>query len=210
MSSELDRHSHWEGVYSTKLPTEVSWFQTRPDVSLELIKLTGARLDATIVDIGGGASTLLDHLLTEGRSSLIVLDLAESALAHSRSRLGGIAADVEWIATDVTRWRPERRVHLWHDRAVMHFLTEARDQAAYVQSLRAALHPGGWAIIAGFAPGGARRCSGLDIVQHDAASLQALLGDNFALMATREETHRTPSGADQLFRYHLFKRQQDN
>lgn len=204
--SEPDRHSHWEGVYSTKSPAEVSWFQTRPDTSLELIKRTGAPLDATIVDIGGGASTLVDHLLADGRSSLIVLDLAESALAHARARLGDKAARVEWIAADVTQWRPERRVQLWHDRAVLHFLTDARDQAAYVQALRAALQPSGWAIIAGFAPGGPKRCSGLEIVQHDAASLQALLGDDFQLSATREETHQTPWGADQSFRYHLFQR----
>lgn len=203
----MDRHAHWQKVYSEKTATAVSWHQPRPDVSLALIAMTGVPKDAAILDVGGGASTLVDHLLDQGRTALSVLDISEAALAQARTRLGSSAARVRWIATDVTTWTPPQRFDLWHDRAVLHFLTTPRDQAAYAAALRAALKPGGWAIIAGFAPGGPRTCSGLEIVQHDAASLGALLGDGFTLTHTQDETHRTPWGAGQAFRYHLFRRE---
>lgn len=204
--SDPDRHSHWEGVYSTKASTDVSWFQPRPEISLDLINSTSLPPDAAMVDVGGGASTLVDNLLMEGRSTLAVLDLSGSALTQARQRLGAEAARVAWVVADVTQWRPERPVRLWHDRAVLHFLTVAADQQAYATTLRTALEPGGWAIIAGFAPGGPQKCSGLEIVQYDAASLQTLLGLGFTLKDTREETHTTPWGSAQLFRYHVFQR----
>jgi SAM-dependent methyltransferase len=206
MAGDPDRHAHWEEVYRTKAPGEVSWFQTRPDVSLDLIAQTRLSEDATLLDVGGGASTLVDHLLSDGRHSLVVLDLSASALDHARQRLGPDARHVEWFAADVTQWRPERKVDLWHDRAVLHFLTTASDQHAYADVLRAAVKPGGWVVIAGFAPGGPLKCSGLEVVQHDAASLSALLGPAFELVTVRGETHSTPWGADQSFRYHLFRR----
>lgn len=199
----------WDSVYRGKRPTEVSWFQSRPDISLELIHETGAPPDATIADIGGGASTLVDHLLDEGRTSILVLDVSGAALAHARARLAPRDARVTWIIADVTDWQSPCKVDIWHDRAVLHFLTEETDQKAYADTARRAVTQGGWAIIAGFAPGGPRKCSGLDIVQHDAHSLRALLGDAFTLVDTREELHQTPAGRDQAFRYHLFRRSSD-
>lgn len=205
-NGEVERRAHWEGVYGTKAPTEVSWFQARPDISLELIRSTGIPLNGTIVDVGGGASTLVDHLLHEGRSSILVLDISATALARAQKRLGSKAQHVGWIAGDVTQWRPDAQVDLWHDRAVLHFLTETSDQNAYADTLRTVLKPGGCAIIAGFAPGGPLKCSGLDIVQHDAQSLQHLLGDDFHLVRIRNEVHRAPWGSEQAFRYHVFRR----
>ncbi|MCW3847914.1 class I SAM-dependent methyltransferase [Sphingomonas sp. LB-2] len=201
-----ERHTHWQSVYGTKAPGDVSWFQERPDVSLTLIEATGLPSEAAILDVGGGASTLVDHLLASGHSSLAVLDISEAALEHARRRLGSEADRVQWIASDVTRWRAAAPVDLWHDRAVLHFLTARPDQEAYFDTLRAALKPGGWAIIAGFAPGGPLKCSGLEIVQHDAESLAALLDYEFRLIDTRDEVHHTPWGAEQAFRYHLFWR----
>lgn len=203
---EKERRAHWQGVYGAKSPGEVSWFQERPDVSLELIEATGLANDASMLDVGAGASTLVDHLLGRGRSSLAVLDISEEALQHARARLGSDADRVRWIAADLTRWRPEETVDLWHDRAVLHFLTASEDQQAYADTLRAALKPCGWAIIAGFAPGGPLKCSGLEIVQHDAESLAQLFGYEFELIDTRDEVHHTPWGAEQAFRYHLFWR----
>lgn len=203
---EDERHAHWQSVYGTKAPGNVSWFQERPEVSLALIEATGLPKDAAILDVGGGASTLVDHLLASGHWSLAVLDISEAALEHARARLGNDADLVQWVASDVTRWRPTAPVDLWHDRAVLHFLTARADQEAYFDSLRAALKPGGWAIIAGFAPGGPLKCSGLEIVQHDAESLAGLLDYEFRLIDTRDEVHRTPWGAEQAFLYHLFWR----
>ena len=201
-----ERQHHWEGVYHGKRPTEVSWFQNRPGISIDLIHKSGLSPDATIVDIGGGASTLVDHLLEEGRTSVLVLDISKAALAHARARLGARAACVTWIQADVTNGQPTCEVDLWHDRAMLHFLTKADDQKAYADTARQAVRRGGWVIIAGFAPGGPLKCSGLDIVQHNAKSLRSLLGDEFELVDTRDELHRTPAGGGQEFLYHLFRR----
>jgi SAM-dependent methyltransferase len=206
MSYEEDRRSHWEQVYTAKTPAEVSWFQDRPDVSLELICQTDAAKASKIIDIGGGASTLVDHLLDEGFSAIAVLDLSAAALAAARQRLGEAANKVRWIAADVTQWTPGDSFHLWHDRAVLHFLTRVEEQQAYGRTVRAAVKPGGWAMIAGFAPGGPTKCSGLETVQHDADSLQRLVGSDFGLVTTRDEIHRTPWNSGQAFRYHLFLR----
>lgn len=203
---EDERHAHWQGVYSAKAPGAVSWYQERPDISLELIEATGLATAASILDVGAGASTLVDHLLGTGHSALTVLDISAEALRHAQARLASDADRVRWIAADITRWRPELALDLWHDRAVLHFLTAPEDQQAYAATLRAALKPSGWAIIAGFAPGGPLKCSGLEIVQHDADSLAQLLGYEFRLIDTRDEIHRTPWGAEQAFRYHLFWR----
>lgn len=207
VQSEPDRRKHWEDYYSARAQDQVSWFQNRPGVSLSLID--GLELDphAAILDVGGGASTLVDHLLEGGRENLFVLDLAAPALKRAQARLGRNAQKVRWIIADVTAWQPDISVDLWHDRAVLHFLTGRAGQQAYARTLRAALKPGGAVIIAGFAPGGPITCSGLKIVQHDAESLQSLLGEDFTLVKTRDEIHATPSGAEQAFRYHLFRRE---
>lgn len=205
-ASMTDQNAHWDRVYTEKRAEEVSWRQDEPELSLKLIRRTGIAPDAPIIDVGGGASTLVDHLLWGGFRDLTVLDIAASALEQAKTRLGDRANEVNWTVSDVTAWRPARKHRLWHDRAVLHFLTEPAQQAAYAETLRAALDGDGWAIIAGFAPGGPATCSGLEIVQHDGASLSKLLGDAFQLMETHGEIHLTPWGSEQAFRYHLFRR----
>ncbi len=204
--SMTDQNAHWDRVYNEKRAEDVSWRQDEPTLSLKLVRRTGVGHDAQLVDVGGGASTLVDHLLATGFCNLTVLDIAASGLEQTKARLGQQAEKVNWVVSDVRAWRPARRFRLWHDRAVLHFLTEPADQAAYVDTLRSAVDGDGWAIIAGFAPGGPAKCNGLEIVQHDGVSLARLLGDGFQLLETHGEIHVTPWGAEQAFRYHLFRR----
>jgi SAM-dependent methyltransferase len=201
-----DRQLHWQAVYSAKAPSETSWHQDRARLSLELIVRTGLAKGAAIIDVGGGASRLVDDLLGAGHFDITVLDISQRALDAARSRLGAQASRVHWIVADVTRWKPERQFNLWHDRAVLHFLTDPKDQEAYGAALRAALAPGGHAIIAGFAPGGPEKCSGLAVVQHDSQSVRRIVGGGFELVAEEAETHLTPQGARQAFHYFLFRR----
>jgi trans-aconitate methyltransferase len=205
MSAE-NRHDHWQTVYTSKGENELSWFQENPVPSLELIERAGANSDSAIVDIGGGASRLVDALIERAFRAITVLDLSEAALATARARLGERAHDVQWIASDVTTWEPPASFDIWHDRAAFHFLTEARDRAAYLSRLRRALKPGGHAIIATFALDGPERCSGLPVVRYDAVSLGQALGDGFALVETRNHRHTTPWQSVQQFQFSLFRR----
>lgn len=200
----MNRRDHWNRVYQTKLPENVSWYQQRPDMSLELIAESGVGKDAGIIDVGGGASVLVDHLLELGYTNLAVLDLSGAALSASRSRLGARAASVEWFEADVTSFEPPHRYALWHDRAVFHFLTDAGDRARYVATLSKALQPDGAVIIATFAPDGPPKCSGLDVVRYDEHSIVAELGAGFQLREVRRETHITPGKAEQRFNYFRF------
>jgi SAM-dependent methyltransferase len=203
---DVNRGAHWENVYRTKGEREVSWFQETPSVSLELIRSAGATRRSAIVDIGGGASRLVDALVDAGYEAVTVLDLSESALAAAKLRLEQAAARVTWIVADVTRWKPSQRYDLWHDRAAFHFLTDAADRTAYVACLRDALRPGGQAIIATFALDGPERCSGLPVVRYDAASLGQVLGSEFDLVETRRHDHQTPMGSTQRFQFSVFRR----
>lgn len=200
------RIDHWQNVYATKTADEVSWYQERPSTSLDLIRATGIGPDARIVDVGGGASTLVDHLIAEGHQNLSVLDVAETALAKSRDRLGERAAQLDWIVADVTRWRPPHPFDVWHDRAVFHFLTEPKDRRAYVETMKEAVPQGGHVIIATFAPEGPERCSGLPVMRHGLESLAEELGDGFARAEHRREEHVTPAGRMQAFLYQRFVR----
>jgi SAM-dependent methyltransferase len=199
--SATDRQAHWENVYTTKGEAEVSWFQENPAPSLELIALVGATRRSAIIDIGGGASRLVDTLVSEGFDDVTVLDLSAAALTAAESRIGDRAKQVHWIAADMTTWEPSRTYDVWHDRAAFHFLTKADDQAAYVARLRRALRPGGHAIIGTFAPEGPDKCSGLPVVRHDAKSLGEILGSEFILVDTRRHEHTTPWGATQHFQF---------
>jgi SAM-dependent methyltransferase len=202
----VNRKTHWEKVYRDKPVDQVSWFQTEPRISLALIAAAGLGKQDRIIDIGGGASVLVDFLLQQGYRRPAVLDISAAALAHARVRLGARAGEVDWLEADITEFAPAREFALWHDRAVFHFLTQAADRVKYRQALEAALLPRGQVIIATFAKGGPEKCSGLDIVQYDAASLCAELGDGFELLETREELHRTPRAADQKFIYFRLRR----
>jgi trans-aconitate methyltransferase len=204
--SGSNRGQHWEDVYRTKGERDVSWFQETPALSLELIRAAGATRLSPILDIGGGASRLVDALVGEGYAAVTVLDLSESALAAVKARLGQAAAGVTWIVADVVGWKPRQRYEVWHDRAAFHFLTDADDRTAYVACLREALQPRGHAIIATFAPDGPERCSGLPVVRYDAASLGEVLGDTFSLIETRRHDHHTPMGSAQRFQFSVFRR----
>jgi len=158
-----DRATHWDNVYATKGEAEVSWFQDNPAISLEMIRATNPDRGAEIIDIGGGASRLVDALLQDGYRHLTILDLSANALEASKKRIGAAASTVDWIVADATSWRPARTYDVWHDRAAFHFLTDPHDRTAYVERLRIALAPGGQVIIATFAPDGPEKCSGLPV-----------------------------------------------
>jgi SAM-dependent methyltransferase len=203
------RQAHWDRAYAEKGEAGVSWFQASPDPSLEIIHgLAGARprRDLSLIDIGGGASRLVDALLAEGWRDLAVLDLSAEALEAARVRLAAAAAGIDWIRADVTEWQPARRYDVWHDRAAFHFLTEAADRARYRAALLAALKPGGHAIIATFAPDGPERCSGLPVCRYDAPGLAAEIGPGFSLAAARHHLHQTPWGSSQSFQFSVLQR----
>lgn len=198
---------HWQQVWTSKQPDEVSWHQEAPAPSLAMIEAAGLRRDAAILDVGGGASTLVDHLLERGYRHVAVLDLAEAALTHAAERLGPLGDDVTWIEADVLEWRPVPGLFdLWHDRAMLHFLTDPADRARYVEVMRAALGPDGQAVIATFAPDGPDRCSGRPVRRHDAAGLATLLGPEFRLAEEFRQEHLTPGGAVQRFQWARFVR----
>jgi 2-polyprenyl-3-methyl-5-hydroxy-6-metoxy-1,4-benzoquinol methylase len=203
---EFNRQAHWQNVYKEKGENQVSWFQERPTISLELIEAAGAKPGSAIIDIGGGASRLVDVLIEKGYRDLTVLDLSESAVAIAKMRLGQSAVIVKWIVEDVTQWQPASRYDLWHDRAAFHFLTEASDKAAYIERLTKALRPGGHAIIGTFALDGPERCSGLPVVRYDAAQLSAMLARSFTLVDMRRHEHKTPRSAIQQFQFGVFRR----
>ena len=207
MDSSISRKTHWEQVYENKPVDQVSWFQRDPRRSLELIEASGTAKDAPIIDVGAGASVLVDQLLLNGYTDLSVLDISKNALDISKRRLGNHATDVAWLVDDVTEFQPGRSFALWHDRAVFHFLTDPSQQAAYRSTLMRALASGGQAIIGTFAVDGPLRCSGLEIAQYDAARMQAVMGADFTLLQESRESHTTPAGSIQNFvwfrlRYH--------
>ena len=200
----MNLEEHWERIYRTKRSQGVSWFRPHLDTSLELIEQTGVSRNAPILDVGGGASTLVDDLVVAGYSDLTVIDLSEAALEASRARLGSRATEIAWIAADVTRVElAPSHIQVWHDRAVFHFLTEEADRERYVAQVRHAVAPGGHVIIATFGPEGPLRCSGLPTARYDADALHAVFGTDFALVDRRHEQHRTPAGTDQQFVYCL-------
>ncbi len=207
MAPEGDRQAHWQQVYETKATDAVSWYQPVPQPSADLLQLAGADAESGIIDIGGGASTLVDWLLDNGFRDVTVLDLSDAALAAARARLGDAASGVSWIAADVTRWRPARLYDVWHDRAAFHFLTDPGDRAAYLHRLRSALRAGGHAIIGTFAPDGPEKCSGLPVERYDAKSLAATLGDGFRLVDSCRHDHVTPWGSVQRFHFGTFRRE---
>lgn len=200
------RKQHWETVYHDKSPLEVSWYQSEPRLSLDLIAACAVGPDARIIDVGGGASTLVDHLLDLGYHNLSVLDISASALEHARGRLGAKAESVQWLETDITEFTPEQPFDVWHDRAVFHFLTEAKDRERYREVLERGVVPGGQVIMAAFAPDGPTQCSGLPICRYDAKGLLRELGTAFELLEERREVHVTPAQKEQSFAFFRLQR----
>lgn len=202
----MNRKEHWEKVYTTKSATEVSWYQRTPSVSLGLVEAAGIGKKDAIIDVGGGASVLVDALLDRGFEDVSVLDIAAAAIAGARKRLGERAARVRWYENDVTAFDLGVKFRLWHDRAVFHFLTEAKDRAAYLGNLDRHLARDGHVVIATFSRNGPTKCSGLDIVQYDEESIARELGAAFRLRKSVTEIHHTPSDNEQEFKYFHFTR----
>jgi SAM-dependent methyltransferase len=204
-----ERIEHWNAVYGARQEQALTWFEAEPALSLELIA-AHAQPGEAILDVGGGASRLVDALLDRGCERPAVLDVSQAALDASRARLGARAAKVDWIVADITRWRPDRSFGLWHDRAVFHFLTDPADRAAYVAAMTAALRPGGTAIVMTFAEDGPETCSGLPVVRYApeslAAEIERLAPGAFRPIAARRHLHLTPKGNRQSFQASVFRR----
>jgi len=202
----MDSKAHWEAIYRTKTPQEVSWFQPEARASLDLIRRVAPALTASILDVGGGASRLVDGLLEAGYSNVHVLDLSGAALSHSRLRLGATAARVPWIEADLlTADLPRATFDIWHDRALFHFLTAPADRARYVAQVRHAVRSGGHVVVGTFAEDGPTRCSGLPVVRYTPEALADEFGPDFRLIDSLRDEHRTPSGARQAFVFCVFR-----
>ncbi|MDP2818921.1 MAG: class I SAM-dependent methyltransferase [Polaromonas sp.] len=198
----MQAKSHWDEVYSTKSSNTVSWYQPHATLSLEVIRGVARDKSARIVDVGGGASSLVDDLLADGMTEVSVLDISGAALDVARRRLGKQAARVNWMEGDITTvaLKPAS-IDIWHDRAVFHFLTDAADRAAYVAQVRRAMCPGGHVIVAAFGPEGPLECSGLPVVRYAPDALHAEFGGAFELIEHMQEDHHTPAGLVQHFVY---------
>lgn len=193
---------HWESVYERKAPSEVSWYRAHLEHSLRFIEGAGLGHDAAIIDVGGGASTLVDDLLARGYRNLSVLDVSPTALDSAKARLGDRAAAVHWLAADITQAELSPNAYdFWHDRAVFHFLRAEEDRRRYVAAARRSLKPGGHILVATFGPEGPTRCSGLEVARYGPEDLHAELGDPFQKVASLTEVHATPWGAEQQFVY---------
>lgn len=198
----MDIKTHWERIYRTRDVREVSWFQEHAAQSIELIKKTGVSLESKIIDVGGGASTLVDDLLDLGYANITVLDISGEALRRSQDRLGDRASRVTWLEQDITEAELSPNFYdVWHDRAVFHFLTRADDRHRYVQAVRRSVKTGGHIIVASFGLGGPEKCSGLNVVRYSSEAMHAEFGSDFKLVSTATEVHHTPGGTDQKFIY---------
>ncbi len=193
---------HWEEVYREKPITEVSWFQEHSELSLQMIEATGVAPTGHVIDVGGGASRLVDDLLARHFEDITVLDISAAALRTAQVRLGPRASEVTWLEADITTVSlPQQAYDVWHDRAVFHFLTRTEDRQSYVQAVRQSVKPGGHVIVATFAADGPLQCSGLDTMQYSPEALHGEFGEKFALVESARETHQTPFGTEQKFIY---------
>lgn len=197
----MDRKTHWDGVYSRNMQSDVSWFQVKPDISLELISRCDLPLSASIIDIGGGISPLSAYLLKNSYQNISVLDISDIPLQQARERLGKDANRIHWIHADILQLNDANTYSLWHDRAVFHFLTDPADQDKYIRTMQNQVQDGGYAIIATFAVGGPEKCSGLEIMQYDAEKMSHRLESAFTLIEVVPEIHLTPAKKEQKFNY---------
>jgi 2-polyprenyl-3-methyl-5-hydroxy-6-metoxy-1,4-benzoquinol methylase len=198
----MDVRTHWEKIYTTNAPDQVSWYRPRLETSLALIERASVDRSASIIDVGGGESTLVDDLLAHGFRNITVLDVSERAIEATKMRLGQLAEQVHWVAADITLVKLGQSVFdIWHDRAVFHFLTSPQERAAYVRQVARSVKPGGHVIVSTFGPEGPTKCSGLDVVRYDADSLHNEFGTHFRLVESLKELHRTPFGTTQQFLY---------
>jgi len=198
----MDTREHWESVYRAKAPDKVSWFRAHLDRSLGLIERAVDQRSASIIDVGGGESTLVDDLIERGFRNVTILDISETAIQVTKQRLGEASALVQWVCADVTRVNlPEQAYDVWHDRAVFHFLTNQEQRLAYIRNVASAVRPGGHVIVSTFGPEGPTKCSGLDVVRYNATTLHHEFGARFRLVESSQELHETPFGTTQQFLY---------
>jgi len=203
----MESKKHWEKVYTSKADTEVSWFQEHAQLSLKLILEEKTSTASSIIDVGGGASTLVDDLLANGYEHVTVLDLSGAALLTAKARIGAHANDVQWLEADILSVElPTHAYDVWHDRAVFHFLTTESERHAYVQKVLKTVKPGGLVIVATFAEDGPTQCSGLPVMRYSAKGLQSEFGGSFELLGHKKESHHTPDGNEQKFVYCFFRK----
>jgi len=189
----MDAQRHWENIYGKKAADAVSWYRPHLEISLELIERAAPELSASIIDIGGGESTLVDDLLARGYRNISVLDISQTAVDANKKRLGPASEHIHWLVADITKATLESCAYdVWHDRAVFHFLTSSEERVAYVRQVANAVKPGGHVIVSTFGPEGPTKCSGLDVVRYDAKSLHREFGVRFRLLGHSKELHRTP------------------
>lgn len=198
----MDAKTYWEKIYTTKAPGAVSWYRPHLEISLALIERAAEARSASIIDVGGGESTLVDDLLLRGYKNITVLDVSQTAIDLTKSRLGSAAEHVRWLVADVAEIELEPRAYdLWHDRAVFHFLTAREQRAAYVRQVARSVKPGGHIIVSTFGSEGPTTCSGLEVMRYDAQSLHGEFGGRFRLVESSKELHHTPFGTTQQFLY---------
>lgn len=201
----MNQRDHWNSIYTKNPAEKVGWYKPHLDLSLKWIREIGVPKDAAVIDIGGGASTLVDDLLDEGYKFLTVLDISEKALLLNKTRLGDRADQISWIEGDINSIDlPANQYDLWHDRAVFHFLTTSEKQILYKANLKKALRPGGHLIIGTFSPEAPPTCSGLPVQRYSADDLQEVLGDQFELIRCEKSLHITPGGVEQMYLYGAF------
>lgn len=199
---DMDVRTHWEKIYSTKAPDQVSWYRPHLETSQTLIKRAATDRTASIIDVGGGESTLVDDLLEQGFQNITVLDVSQAAIDVNKSRLRERAREVHWIVADITQVELEPGAYdVWHDRAVFHFLTAPEQRTAYVRRIARSVRSGGHVIVSTFGPEGPTKCSGLDVVRYDSDSLHDQFGARFRLVESSKEVHQTPFGTTQQFLY---------
>lgn len=201
-----DRKEHWNKVYDSKTPTEVSWYEPMPETSLNYITECKLDNDAAIIDIGGGDSFLAEFLLAKGFTDLTVVDISEKAIERAKKRLGERAEEIKWIVADASEFKPERQYDLWHDRAAFHFLTEDEQVQNYLQTVKRSVKPGGFLVIGTFSENGPKKCSGIEIRQYSVSQMQDLFSDDFTTMSCKNIDHTTPSGGIQNFTFCSFRK----
>jgi SAM-dependent methyltransferase len=202
----MDSTQHWENVYQTKSSTDVSWYEPDPVQSLDLILQVAGEARGRVLDVGGGQSFLVDRLLDAGFEQVSVLDISNAAIDATKLRLGSRSDNVKWIVSDITQANSLGEFDIWHDRAVLHFLTNLDEQRRYVELLRETLPFGGYLIVGAFAKGGPEKCSGLQVRQYDETTMRNLLGSDFEHIQSLDYLHTTPAGKTQQFYYGIFRR----
>ena len=205
---KLKAKEHWENVYKTKSPKEVSWFQESPEVSMNLINRFAQSKESALIDVGGGASRLIDQLLLEGFNNTTVLDISEFALNHSKERLGENKSQVNWITQDIKEFTTQKKFDIWHDRALFHFFNSQEEKKSYLKNLDLSLKKGGFAILFAFSEEGPLKCSGLEITRYDESAMVSLFEPNFKCIHFQKETHLTPANKKQHFNIWVFQKGQ--